>query len=309
MEIRQLRKFVTVVQERSFTRAAERLHIAQPSLSKQIQLIEQELGVRLIQRNSRPLGLTEQGKRFYEDALQVIARIDRMTSQARQPDGAAGRVVTIGFVASTLYGGLPTVIRRLRKANSLMEVRWIEMTSADQVAALKTRRIDLGFGRVRTEDPAVERVILREERLMIAMPADSPLSHTSAPALPRELKGVPLIVYPNDPRPSFADQVLSLLHDHGVRPSEVHEVRELQTALGLVAVEAGVCLIPASARHVRPELRYRLVDDDAAVSPIIMAHRRSSDEELVEEIKSITREMYAEGPLWLEPSYNRIPSF
>jgi len=307
VDLRQLRYFITVARERNFTRAAELLHIAQPPLSRQIQLLEQELGVTLLTR-SRPIRLTDAGRLFYEEALQVLGRVEQMKDSARRVGRSEQRVISIGFVASTLYGGLPMVVRRLREARPELDVRLVEMMSGQQIEALKAGRIDIGFGRVRAADAAVERLVLREERLVAAIPLSNPLAQSEAPLSIALLAGQNLIVYPNAPRPSFADQVLSLLQDHGVHPRSLQEVRELQTALGLVAADAGICIVPASAMALRADLHYRLIDDEHATSPIIMSYRRNDDSELIELTRQIIRQMYAENPPWLNPALNRLHS-
>ncbi|NKF23538.1 LysR family transcriptional regulator [Solimonas marina] len=294
MDLRQLRYFVAVAQERHFTRAAERLHIAQPPLSKQIQLLEEELGVPLLTR-SRPARLTDAGRLFYEEALQVLGRVEHMKVAARRVGLSEKRVVSIGFVASTLYSGLPAVVRRLRERRPDYDVRLVELMSVAQLDALKSGRIDVGFGRIRASDNAIERLIVREERLVLALPADHPLAGDDAPLPLEALQDSALIVYPNAPRPSFADHVLALLQDHGLHP-QIQEVRELQTALGLVAAEAGVCIVPASATTLRADLRYRVLDEVHATSPIIMSYRRNDDSDLIELIKAIVAEVYRDLP-------------
>jgi DNA-binding transcriptional LysR family regulator len=306
MDLRQLRYFCAVARERNFTRAAELLHIAQPPLSRQIQQLEEELGVTLLVRSSRPIRLTDAGRLLYEEAQQVLGRMERMKDATRRLGRSERRLVNIGFVASTLYGGLPTVVRRLRQIRPDLDLRLVEMMSGQQIEALKEGRIDIGFGRLRTSDSAVERVLLREERLVVAIPPGFALAAEATPIKPAQLQGQRLVVYPSEPRPSFADQVLSLLKDHGVQPVEVQEVRELQTALGLVAAETGICLIPAAARAQRSDLHYRLVDDEHATSPIIMSFRPREDDELIDQVKQLIREMYAEKPAWLDVSYNRL---
>jgi LysR family transcriptional regulator, benzoate and cis,cis-muconate-responsive activator of ben and cat genes len=116
-----------------------------------------------------------------------------------------------------------------------------------------------------------------------------------------------LIVFPKEPRPSFADHVLGLLHDQGVQLAEVHEVRELQAALGLVAAEMGVCIVPTAAR-VRSDLVYRLISDEQATSPIILSHRLNDDSWYIPAIKELIAEMYAQNPPWLDLGTNVFPS-
>jgi LysR family transcriptional regulator, benzoate and cis,cis-muconate-responsive activator of ben and cat genes len=116
VELRHLRYFAAVARERNFTRAAEKLHIAQPPLSRQVQQLEDELGIDLIEPGSRPLRLTEAGRLFYEQAVQVLERIDEMKAMVGRLRDADRTRFSMGFVASTLYGKLPDVIRRYRAA-------------------------------------------------------------------------------------------------------------------------------------------------------------------------------------------------
>src|SRR3546814_9303222 len=133
----------------------------------------------------------------------------------------------------------------------------MDAMSAKQFEALQTVRIDIGFGRVRRNDASVERTVLREERLVLAVAPGSRLADSDAPVAIADLAGEELIVYPKGQSPSFADQVLALLEDHGVQPGTVHEVSEMQIALGLAAAATGVCVVPYSASRHRPDLLYR----------------------------------------------------
>ena len=146
------------------TRAAERLHIAQPPLSRQIQQLEEEIGVLLFERGSRPLKLTEAGRFFHAHARQLLAQTAELASMTQRV-GQIERRMSIGFVASTLYGMLPKVIRRFRAEYPMVDLTMHEMTTMDQIQALKDGRIDVGFGRIRYEDPNVRRILLRDERL------------------------------------------------------------------------------------------------------------------------------------------------
>lgn len=306
MDIRQLKYFVAVANMRNFTRASEQLHIAQPPLSRQIQLLEEELGVQLLLRNSRPLRLTEAGRMFYEQALQIISRLDQLKTATRQIGLNQRQTLSIGFVASTLYGGLPMLVRKLRQHHPDVDIQLVELTSMQQFAALKSGRIDVGFGRIRSNDASVARTVLREERLVLAMPPGCELAAATGPVGLKAINGQKLIVYPKEPRPSFADHILSLLNDQAIRPAEVHEVREIQTALGLVAAESGLCLIPASAR-LRSDLHYRLIDDPRATSPIILTHRINDNSWYIDAIKQLVADMYAENPAWLDVDHNFFP--
>lgn len=296
MELRQLRYFVAVAECRNFTEASRQLHIAQPPLSRQIQLLEEELGVKLLLRNSRPVRLTEAGRIFYEQALQVLARIEHMKSAVAQSNANQRRKLVIGFVPSVLYGGLPALIRRLRQRIPDIDLRMMELTtSLQQVSALQAGRIDIGVGRIRSADESVERIVLGEEKLVLAVAPSHPLSESKHPVSLAALSDQSLITYPQEPRPSFADYVISLLRDGSVRPREVVEVRELQTALGLVAAEGGVCLIPASAR-IRSDVIYREVLEERATSPIILIHRLGDTSWYMEPVLELSREIFSIPP-------------
>lgn len=273
MDLRQLRYFVTVAAERNFNRAAQRLHMAQPPLSRSIHQLEAEIGTELIDRTSRPLSLTPIGKLFHDQAVQVLRRMDDMRAMVDAAIATDKRRFTIGFVASTVYARLPALIREFRMEMPDVELTLVESTTLDQIAALKEGRIDIGFGRIRFEDPAVRRTVLRRESLIAAVPFASSLGRDGKPVSLAALAREKLILYPSAPRPSYADQVLSLFHDNGLVPNVIHEVRELQIAMGLVAAEEGVAVIPDSVRRARTDdVRYiELVEP--ATSPIIMSHR------------------------------------
>ena len=307
MDLRQLRYFVAVAATRNFTRAAEQMHIAQPPLSRQIQLLEEELGVQLIQRNSRPVRLTEAGRQFHEQSLQVLQRVEQMKNSARQTGHHQRQSITVAYVASTLYGGLPMLVRTFRQRFPDTDIHLVDLNSVQQINELKAGRIDLGFGRIRSRDTSVARTVLREERLVLAVPPSSPLAATSGPISLKEIAQQRLLVYPKEPRPSFADHVLGLLHDQGVQLAEVHEVRELQAALGLVAAEMGVCVVPTASR-IRSDLVYRLISDEQATSPIILSHRLNDDSWYIPAIKQLIGEMYAQNPPWLDLGTTAFPA-
>jgi DNA-binding transcriptional LysR family regulator len=284
---------VAVARERNFTRAAKGLRIAQPPLSRQIQQLEEDLGVVLIERGSRPVRLTDAGRLLYEQAMQVLERVEEIRAMTRRIHEAEQPRFSIGFVASTLYGYLPEVIRRYRAARPAVELVLIELTTLEQIAALKEGRIDVGFGRIPFDDAAIERTLLRNEKLSAALPRTHALAARTGRLRLDELAGDPLVVYPKAPRPSYADQVLALFRERGLKPPVVHEVRELQTALGLVAAEAGVCLVPASVERLRRDnIVYRPLGEQGAVSPIIMSTRKGDRSPEIGRVLRLVKEIY-----------------
>jgi len=303
MELRHLRYFVAVAEESNVTRAAKRLHIAQPPLSRQIQQLEDSLGVQLFERNSRPLKLTEAGRFFYSHAIQLLAQTSEIEAMTRRV-GKIERSLSIGFVGSTLYGMLPKIIRRFRTENSAVELSLHEMSTMDQIQALKEGRIDVGFGRIRHEDPSIRRVVLREERMIVALPTGHPLIDAKPVLALHDLIGETMIIFPKAPRPSYADQVLAAFHDRGLKPRRLFETRELQIALGLVGAGEGIAIVPASVYGLqRGDVAYKGLDDENLVSPIIMSMRMLDESADIRRMLELIYALYDEQQMtYLPPS-------
>lgn len=271
MELRHLRYFVAVAEEKNFTRAAERLHIAQPPLSRQIQQLEEDLGVALIERGSRPLRLTEAGQFFLAHAKPLLDQVRDLRAMTQRV-GQLERTLSIGFVASTLYGQLPEIVRRYRERHPEVEVTLHEMTTVEQLKALKEGTIDVGFGRLKSEDPSIRRILLRDERMVVALSRGHRLAGKGALRL-TELVRENLLLYPKAPRPSFADQVLRVFSEANLVPDHVTEVRELQIAIGLVAAGQGVSVVPESVQGMHRNVVYSAIEDKHAFSPVLFSVR------------------------------------
>jgi len=295
MELRQLRYFDAIATERNFTRAAERLGISQPPLSRQIRELEEELGVVLFDRGSRPVKLTEAGRVFHQQAAQILAAAEQLRKTMGRLGEIPERRFVIGVVGSIMHGAMPGIIRRFRAGAPDVEVELVELTTMDQIAALKAGRIEAGLGRIRIADPAIRREVLHQEPLVVALPASSPMASGGSVSL-RDLSDGTLLVYPSQPRPSYADQVLSLVRDCGITPASVIEVREVQTALGLVAAEVGYTIVPISMQHFQSDnIVYRPMREENAVSPIILSQRIADESQLSIRFRQVAREVVA-GP-------------
>jgi DNA-binding transcriptional LysR family regulator len=295
MELRHLRYFDAVARAGNFTRAADALGIAQPPLSRQIRDLEVELGVDLIDRGSRPIRLTQAGRACHDQVSRLLAGVEELRRSMRQFATVGGeRRFMVGFVGSVMYGLMPTLIREFRIRAPDIDIQLLELTTLQQVAALKDGRIDVGLGRIRVDDPAVRREVLVEEPLVLAAATGSLLAASDTPVTLAEIASMRLLVYPSLPRPSYADQVLGLFRDHGLQPHRVEEVREVQTALGLVAADAGVAIVPLSmSRLARDGVRFRPIQEPDATSPIIFSRRIGDTSEETALFEEIGRRLYA----------------
>jgi DNA-binding transcriptional LysR family regulator len=287
IELRHLRYFEVVALELNFSRAAERLHLAQPPLSRQIRQLEEELGAELLDRTSRPLRLTPAGRFFLEQTQQLLARVREVTHATRRIAQGQRAWFGIGFVPSTLYGVMPEVIRRFRAANPDVEVGLFELTSLQQAEALKAGRIDVGLGRLPLDDAALGAETVLLEPMVAALRTGHALlrrSRLSLAALARE----PLVLYPARPRPSFADQVLQVFRDRGFSPTVAIEANELQTAIGLVAAGLGAALVPQSVQRLhRDDVDYRPLVETDATTPVIMNFRSGDESPLLAQFRGL----------------------
>lgn len=270
MELRHVRYFQAVAETLNFTRAAERLNIAQPPLSRQIQQLEEFLGTELLER-SRPLQLTEAGRYFYEQSGTLLRQFQQLGENTRRIGEGQRQWLGIGFAPSTLYAALPELIRQLR-GDADLELGLHEMTTLQQIEALKSGRIDIGFGRIHFDDPAIHQQVLSEDRLVAVVPVGHPL--LAQPVTLERLSHERFVLYPANPRPSYADHVLALFANHGMGIQVSQWANELQTAIGLVAAGLGVTLVPACVQQQhRADIAYAALEDSEAVSPIILSRR------------------------------------
>ncbi len=192
MDLKQLNAFIAIANLQSFSAAAKTTGLSQPSLSRLLKQLETSLGVELVNRYHRPLQLTEAGVFFYEKVSAILTELDTVTSMTQRLS-APSLALNIGFVPSVLYGLLPEVIATLKQdsrpsqhrptdysmANSPadIEINLKDISSYQQVEALKTGEIDVGFSRFAHQDPWIQQILLRHERYMVALPKDHPLAH------------------------------------------------------------------------------------------------------------------------------------
>jgi len=279
MELRLLRYFVAVAEERHFGRAAERLHMAQPPLSQAIRQLEAELGVTLLHRTTRRVDLTEAGQAYLDRARTILGDIEEAAGIARRV--AAGSVghLTLGCVGTATYSVLPLLARRFSDELPGVDFSFRgEMLVPEQVGALRAGAIDVALLRPPVADPSLMIETLRRDRLMVALPHDHALA-TGERVRPRDLADVDLIVHAADRRSVMYDVVLRLLHDAGVDPHVRHEVGETSTLLTLVAGGLGAAVVPEPVTALALDgVAYRPLVQPTASVELAVAHRADRTE-------------------------------
>jgi len=275
MELRHLRYFVAVAEELSFTRAAERLHIAQPPLSQQIRQLEEELGVTLLQRGARPIGLTDAGQVLLDRSRALLADLATTVAETRRTGrGLTGRL-SIGFAGSAMYVFLPDVINGYREACPNVELALDEMLASEVAAALQERRIDVGFARPQLPQHArVAQKLLLEEPYLAALPDRHRLAGRKRIAL-AELADEPFVLYPLNAGPSVTERIVTACQASGFTPRIVQEVLHLQTAVSLVAAGVGISLVPQAAAQgqARRGVTFIALSPPAPTAPLTVAWR------------------------------------
>ncbi len=245
MDLKQISYFVAVAEELHFGRAAERLGMAQPPLSRQIKRIETELGAVLFNRGRSSITLTQAGERMLDRAGAILRDVEDMKLEVRRiGQGAEGRL-RIGFVGSSTYGLLPNVIKSFRAAFPDVNLTLLPMNNASLQRGLIRREIDLAFARPALQDSEFATRMLMEEPLILAAPDTMEFGGNGAAPL-AELEDANMILYPEYPRPSYADFVLSACAAKGLEVRNRVFTMDLQTALSLVAIGEGVSVVPAS---------------------------------------------------------------
>lgn len=249
VELNHLRCFIAVAEELHFGRAAARLFMTQPPLSRQIQLLEQALGLALFERNSRSVRLTDAGRVYYGDALRILRLNDQAADSARRvARGDAGQV-TLGFTAVSGYQLVPELLSAASRSLPGITVVLKEMVSLEQVKALDSRVIDLGIMRSQFATKGLTFQHLAREPLVVAMPAQHALAKRNAIAA-QDLEGAAFVMYSADGGKYFHDRISALLITAGVRVNYVQFIDQTHTIMALVRAGIGVAIVPASAREL-----------------------------------------------------------
>ena len=252
MDLLQLRSFLVLADMLHFGRAALRLGIAQPHLSRRIRALEAEIGVALFLRTQRRVELTQAGAALKLRTARILKEIESATDEAcRIGAGAAGRL-RVGFIHSSTYGALPAVLRTFRALRPTVVLELVEMTMLEQVAALRAGDIDIGMMRSLNgcDDIAFEMVL--REPFYLAVATDHPFARRRRVPM-RELTGQPLIMFPRETSPLFHLRITAAFERAGVTPMIVQEAMQIHTVMGLVAAGLGVAVVPSSARRLPQE--------------------------------------------------------
>lgn len=267
IELRHLRYFIAVAEELHFGRAAARLNISQPPLSQQIQMLEQQVGARLLARTNRSVALTPAGRQFLADSRQILSGVDDAAARAaRLHQGETGEL-RIGFTSSAPFiSAVSTTLSLFRSRFPDVHIQTREINTREQIAPLNEGALDLGLMRnTQLPDTLAWQRILREP-LMAMIPGDHPLAASAAVTLAK-LAREPFVFFDPHVGTGLYDDILGIMRRYGLAPVMAQEVGEAMTIIGLVAAGLGVSILPASFKRVQlSEMRWVPIVEKDAVS-------------------------------------------
>jgi DNA-binding transcriptional LysR family regulator len=261
IELRQLRYFVAVAEERHFGRAAARLHMTQPPLSQAIQALEADIGTPLFERTKRSVALTRAGAALLPEAQRLLQQASALPDLARRAASGESGLLTLSFVSTADYSVLPPLLREFREAHPQVHIDLREATTDVQLEDLQQGRIDAGLLIPPLTDKAraeLEYMTVLSEPLVLAAPQGTRALRRKTSATLKEVADMPLIIFPRRIAPALHDAILGCFRDAGLTPRIGQEAIQMQTIVGLVSAGMGVALVPQSVSNLkRPGVEYK----------------------------------------------------
>ena len=249
MELRHLRYFVAVAETLSFTRGARELHLSQPSLTRQIRDLEEELGVRLLDRNKRHVNLTEEGTFFLADAKRLLAHGAQMVESVRSLSRHEAAVLNIGYAANLFYTLLPVTLASFQQLHPTVSINLFDMTCGDQFLALEEGNLDLGF--VGMREPIEQRGLdfrrVGTSKTVVALPKNHRLVKKSIVRL-RDLESMFFIGISETSYPGYRQWLIATCQRIGFTPKILQDTDIERTLIHAVAAGLGVALLPSEVR-------------------------------------------------------------
>ncbi|EAR2770506.1 LysR family transcriptional regulator [Salmonella enterica] len=277
-ELSQLRFFLAVATELNFSRAAKRLNMTQPPLSRQIQLLEHQLGVELFDRTTRSVVLTAAGRRFFIEAQDLLQRAHvAMLNAQKMSQGNIGSV-NISFVASAVYAFLPMVVARGKERYPHIDISLKEMTTGEQFEALRLRQSDIGLVRAPSAVTGVSSEILVNEPFVLAVPRQHELATLSDITI-AHLDKQPFIMYALSAWQPFYELLTGMFRSNNIQPDYVQYIGSTLTILSLVNAGMGMAFVPESAARILfDNIVYRHITLPAGIESLLyLAWRDDND--------------------------------
>jgi len=277
-ELRQLRCFVAAAEELHFGRAAARMNMTQPPLSRQIQLLEHVLGVKLLDRTSRAVKLTPAGRVFLLEARRILRLTESAALATRRIASGEAGTITLGFTAASGYSFLPSLLLQRASHAPNIDVALKEMVSTEHVESLVTGRIDIGLLRPPLARPEFSTLKVTEERLVAALPVGDPRLSEATLTL-KHFDRQPLIMYAAEGASYFYDMLMGLFEAAGAAPIAIQSLSQIHSMLTLVRAGIGAALVPEAAQQLHfDDVHFRPVETEPVAPVELYAAWRSDND-------------------------------
>lgn len=301
MELRQIHYFVAIAEAEHFGRAALRLRIAQPALSRQMKLLEAELGIDLFERLPRGVRLTAAGRVFLDEARRTLAHLTRAVAAARAAAAGKAGTLRLGFIEAAAWQGLvPDAIRRFRSNSPGVALTLAAMPTAEQLAALRQGQMDAAL--VYNPQPAddLTAIGLIRHPVVLAVPVESPLTERAEVTL-SDLEGQPLIGFQRRASPRFFDDVQARFRAVGFTPRFVAELMAETEILALVSAGAGLALANSCQMWRPPHgVRFIPISDLSVSLHLALVHASDNRNPTVTQFIGILDELTGHAPELLQ---------
>lgn len=294
MELRHLKYFITVAEELNFRRAAERLYIEQPPLSRQIRQLEAEMGVELFHRSKRGVRLTAVGHVFLEKARLTLTQAEQAVQATKQFARQQRTSLTIGFSMCAFDTLLPQIVQAFRQNFAEVEVKLIEMSTPCQVQALMVQEIELGFLNLPIYQGELITETIFRDSLVVALPEGHPLTALPKVAL-RSLSEEPFVLFPQQVKPDLYEQIMNACQQAGFQPNIVQEATPPEVAIGFVGAGSGISLVAACYQERQsPGVVYRALEEPTPLLEIAVAWRQGSTSTVLSKFLDVVKATKAE---------------
>jgi DNA-binding transcriptional LysR family regulator len=248
MELRHLRYFKLLAEELHFRKASDKLHIAQPALSRQVKELEKELGVILFERTKRKVTLSPMGKLLYNKTIVIFRLVEETKKELKELETLEVGKLRVGYVASALYSALPKFLVHLKKNRPRLQVSICEMSTADQIESLRNGSLEVGFVRGPVNSKDLTQKIIYKEDFALFLPVNHPLAKKRLTDL-RVLRDEPFVFFPRHYNPGYFDKIISLCQHTGFSPNIQYEGLGSNTLLQMVGSGLGVTILPNSMKN------------------------------------------------------------
>lgn len=292
MDLRHLRYFVAVAEEKSFLRASERLHISQPPLSTQIKDLERTVGATLFERSSRGVNLTAAGTAFYAEAVAILARLEHAKiAVSRVAHGEQGNL-KLGFVAFADYSVLPSTLCHFKNQFPSIDVQLHQLDTDAQLRELEAENIDVGMTTAPVDGSKLAFTTLHEEGLVLAVPESRRFTAKSNATSLEEFARERFIMTPRSIAPGLHDLAISFCKEVGFVPMVSQYANHLQTVIGLVSSGLGVALVPKSMQNYqRSGVSYLLPKERSPQLRLGLCHRAQDQNPVVQTFLKCAKEL------------------